>query len=103
MASTPFMSPEEIERLARKRAGAKMGWLIHATVYVAVNLLLFAFSELGFGRRPWSLATPLVWGLGLTVHGASVWLLETGGRLHQRLVQHERERLQRTQNDETQP
>lgn len=101
MASTPFMSPEEIERLARKRAGAKMGWLIHATVYVAVNLLLFAFSELGFGRRPWSFAAPLVWGLGLTLHGASVWLLEAGGRVHQSLIDRERKRLQRAQGDES--
>ena len=26
------------ERLARRRAGAKMGWYIHAAVYLAVNL-----------------------------------------------------------------
>ena len=33
-----------IERLARKRAGAKMGWYIHATVYVAINLMLIMLA-----------------------------------------------------------
>ena len=28
------LSPEEIDHLARKRASAKLGWYIHATVYV---------------------------------------------------------------------
>ena len=35
---------KELERLARKRAGAKLGWYIHASVYIAVNLLLAALS-----------------------------------------------------------
>ena len=35
---------DPIERLARRRAGAKMGWYIHASVYLLVNLLLVALS-----------------------------------------------------------
>ena len=31
---------DAIERLARKRAGAKLGWYMHAGVYLLVNLLL---------------------------------------------------------------
>ena len=46
---------DDIERLARKRAGAKLGWYIHATVYVVVNLFLFAMSESGIRDRPWSI------------------------------------------------
>ena len=30
----------DLERLARKRAGAKLGWYLHACVYVLVNLFL---------------------------------------------------------------
>lgn len=96
--STVPMTPEEIDRLARKRAGAKLGWYAHATVYVAVNLFLFAMSEYGFGNRAWSIKPLLGWGLGLALHGASVWLLGAGGNLRERMVQSERERLQREQD-----
>ena len=40
----------------------------------------------------------LGWGLGLALHGISVWLLGAGGNLRERMVQTERERLQREQD-----
>ena len=92
------MSPEEIERLAHKRARAKLVWYLHAMVYVVVNLFIFAISRYGFGSRPWSVFPLLGWGLGLALHGASVFLLGAGGGLRERLVQQERERLRRRQN-----
>jgi len=92
--NTP-LTPEEIDRLARKRAGAKLGWYTHAAVYVAVNLFLFAISEYGFGQRRWTIYPVLGWGLGLVLHGISVFVLGTGGGLRERMVQKERERLQR--------
>jgi hypothetical protein len=92
------MTPEELDRLARKRAGAKLGWYFHAGVYVVVNLFIFAMSEYGFGNRAWSIKPLLGWGLGLALHGASVWLLGAGGNLRERMVQSERERLQREQD-----
>jgi hypothetical protein len=95
MANNTPLSPEDLDRLARKRAGAKMAWFLHATVFVSVNLFLLAISDYGFGTRPWSIKPFLGWGLGLVLHGASVWLLGTGGDLRERMVQKERERLQR--------
>ena len=94
---TPPLSSDEIERLARKRAGAKLGWYLHATIHVLVNLVLFAMSRYGFGSRPWSVFPLLGWGLGLALHGISVFMLGTGSDLRERLVQKERERLQRRQ------
>jgi len=96
-SNTP-MSPEDIDRLARKRAGAKLGWYFHAAVYVAVNLFMFSMSEWGAGHRAWSIKPMLGWGLGLALHGASVWLIGAGGTLRERMVQGERERLQREQD-----
>jgi hypothetical protein len=80
-----------LEQLARKRAGAKLGWYIHAAVYLLVNLLLVALS-VSSGRH-WAVFPLLGWGLGLAVHGAAVFLLTGGAGLHERLVQQERERL----------
>ena len=89
------LSPEEIDRLARKRAGAKLGWYAHATVYVLVNLFLFAISHYAFGSRRWSPAPLLGWGLGLVLHGVAVFVLGNGSGLRERMVQKEREKLQR--------
>lgn len=92
MMHTPPLS-EDIERLAHKRAGAKLGWYVHATLYLLVNAMIFAMSIHGFGSRPWSLFPLLGWGLGLVLHGVSVFVLGNGLREH--MVQKERERLQR--------
>lgn len=89
------LSPEEIEHLARRRAGAKLGWYCHAIVYVAINLFLFAMSQYAFGTRRWSVFPLLGWGLGLALHGISVFMIGSGSGLRERLVQKEREKLQR--------
>lgn len=96
--SASHLTPEEIETLARQRAGAKLGWFVHAAVYVAVNLMLLAMSRYGFGQRPWSVYPALGWGLGLVLHGIAVFILGSGGGLRERLVRQERERLLREQD-----
>ena len=90
----PTMNPardSELERLARRRASARLGWYAHAVVYLAVNavLMLMAF---GTGRT-WALFPALGWGLGLVLHGLGVWLGLGGGGLQQRLIDQERARL----------
>jgi hypothetical protein len=94
--NTP-LSAEQIDQIARKRAGAKIGWFIHATVFVSVNGFLFAASDFGWGTREWSIKPLLGWGLGLTLHGIAVWFLGVGGDLRERMIDRERTRLQRKQ------
>lgn len=95
---TSRLSPDEIDALARRRAGAKLAWYLHALVYVLVNVFMFAISEQGFGTRRWSVYPVLGWGLGVALHGASVFLIGRGSGLRERMVQRERERLQREQD-----
>lgn len=90
-----YPSDDPMERLARKRAGAKLGWYAHAAVFILVNLAVFAMSRHGLGHRPWSVYPLLGWGLGLALHGISVFVLGSGNGLRERMVQKERERLQR--------
>ena len=92
-ATTPAFPENElrIERLARKRAGAKLGWSIHATVYACVNLLLIGLAATG--GRIWAIFPALGWGLGLAIHGLVVFLVTGSAGLHERLVQQERKRL----------
>lgn len=90
-------TPEEIDRIARKRAGAKLGWYVHALVYLAVNIAMFTASAYGLRQRPWTIYPALGWGLGLVLHGVAVFVLGSGSGLRERMVERERERLQREQ------
>ena len=90
MNATALQDPA-LEKLATKRARAKLGWYIHASVYVAVNLLLAALSATS--GRHWAVFPAFGWGIGLAVHGAVVFLVTGGAGLLERLVQRERSRL----------
>ena len=90
MNATPLPNPA-LERLARRRAGAKLGWYIHASVYIAVNVLLAVLSAIS--GRHWAVFPAVGWGIGLAVHGAVVFLVTGGAGLLERLVQQERRRL----------
>lgn len=81
----------DLERTARRRAGAKLGWYVHAAVY-AIVIGGLALLSLWQGRA-WAAFPALGWGLGLAIHGAVVWLASPGAALHERLVRRERERL----------
>lgn len=85
------MQTQDIDKLARRRAGAKLGWYIHALVFVLVNLLLAVLSA--SSGRGWAIYPALGWGLGLAIHGAVVFMV-TGGMMD-RLVEHERRQLAR--------
>ena len=86
------MDSNDIERTARRRAGAKLGWFIHAMAYVAVNALLATIAAMS--GRDWAIFPLLGWGLGLAIHGAVVFFATGGAGLYDGMVRRERERLQ---------
>ena len=85
------MTPENIDRIARKRANAKLGWFMHASIYLIVNAFLMALSL--WQGKAWAAFPLLGWGLGLVIHCAAVWFAGAGSALREGLVQRERERL----------
>lgn len=85
------LSHDEIERLAHRHAKVKLGWYLHACIYILVNLLLAGLSSLG--ERPWAIYPALGWGLGLAIHGLAVLLVTHGHHLKEQLVERERQRL----------
>jgi hypothetical protein len=85
------MHDHDLDKLARRRAGAKLGFYIHALVFVLVNLLMAVLSA--SSGRNWAIYPALGWGLGLAIHGAVVFMV-TGGMMD-RLVEHERRQLAR--------
>jgi uncharacterized membrane protein len=84
------LSPE-LERLARRRAKAKLGFFTHAFIYAIVitGLSLLSFSQ----GKVWSLWPAAGWGFGLLMHGLGVFGVGPGSAMGERLLQAERERL----------
>ena len=83
-----------IDQLARRRASAKLGWYLHAGIYIAVNILLAVLSA--HSGRSWAVFPALGWGLGLAIHGVVVWLKLTQHGLYARMVARERAVLEKS-------
>ena len=88
------MDNDELRRLARRRTRARIGLLIHATVFVLVNGLLLAIQQLATPGLAWSLFAAAGWGLGLAIHAASVILAGEGAALRERMEAAELRRLE---------
>jgi len=89
------LTDDQIDRLARRRASAKLGWYTHAVIYLIVNAGLFVLAHNGFSHRHWNLYPAAGWGLGLLLHGVSVFWLGAGSGMRDQLVERERSRLLR--------
>ena len=77
---------DPVEHEARRIAGRKFGFLVHATVYALVNLALAVSATLA--GRPMLAAVPLAgWGLGLLIHGLAAF--GPLGALRRHLVERE--------------
>jgi len=100
MNAATALSPAQearLDHLARRRAKAKLGWCLHAAVYVVVNLGLITLS-VASGRH-WAVFPLLGWGLGLFFHGLAVWVFAPGNPMLSRMVERERARLRTAGTD----
>jgi hypothetical protein len=73
-----------------------MGFYIHATVFVLVNLGL-ASINLTSADKAWHLWPLAGWGLGLAIHGFVTFASLNGDGLRERMLDDEVERLRRKQ------
>jgi len=62
---------EELAEMAALVERAREGFVIHAVVYVAVNVLLIVVNSLTWRGEPWFVYPLLGWGIGLAAHGAA--------------------------------
>jgi len=79
---------------ARRRAGRRLGFLIHAAVFVAVNVALIAINVSATPAYPWAIFPLLGWGSGLLMHGLAAF--GVFGRFYRSLVDRELARLSAT-------
>ena len=88
------MKDQDLDRIARRRAGAKLGFYVHASVYLLVNLALYAVNEHYTPSLAWNVWPLMGWGLGLAFHGLAVFFLGSGSSLRQNMVERERRLLE---------
>ncbi|MBC7996284.1 MAG: 2TM domain-containing protein [Rhizobacter sp.] len=91
--SRSHLPPDSIEARATRRVRKKLGFYIHALVFVLVNLGLFIAGELtGRHRGPvfiWG------WALGLAIHGLFTFVSLQGEGVRERMIREEIERMKR--------
>jgi hypothetical protein len=86
------MQNQDLVRIARRRAAAKFGFMIHLAAFFSVNALLFVINQSTTPGVSW-FAFPLGgWAIGLAIHGLVVFLSVSG--LHERPVEGELGKLQ---------
>lgn len=83
------MSNAPAFRRAKRRVEAKLGFFIHLSVYVIVNILLVAINLMTTPECLWFVWALLGWGAGLFCHGFAVFFLNDGSPLKQRLIEKE--------------
>ena len=74
------MEKEDGYEGAKKRVEAKIGFYIHLTVYIAVNVLLIVINFLTSREYLWFKWPLFGWGIGLFFHAMSVFVF-SGRRL----------------------
>ena len=87
------MQRNEMERLARRRAGAKMGFIVHATVFLLVNTVLFVINQQVSPQHAWSFWPLGGWAIGLAIHGLVVYGFASGGGIWRSLLAAELRKL----------
>jgi uncharacterized Tic20 family protein len=90
------MTKQELYEVAEKRAKAKLGFYIHATVYVLVTVLQVGINSFTTPDVMWSIFPALGWGVGLTAHYLAVFVL-ADWRMKEFLIEDEMARLQEMQ------
>ena len=106
--ATANMSGKAVEqeemRLARKRAGARVGFMIHATVFVAVGMLFLVISQAGMTTHAaarhthWPVFPMAGWAIGLFFHGLSVYARGPFSGIRERMIQTELQRIRMNRN-----
>jgi predicted membrane channel-forming protein YqfA (hemolysin III family) len=92
------MTNQDLYKIAEKRAKAKLGFYIHATVYVLVTVSQIGINSFTTPDEMWSIFPALGWGVGVTAHYLGVFVL-ADWRIREFLIEDEMVRLKHMQED----
>jgi 2TM domain len=86
------MENQEAYQRAKKRVEAKIGFYVHLTVYVCVNLLLIIINLTTSRQYLWFQWPLIGWGIGLFFHGLGVFVFSGRSSVKERMIQKEMEK-----------
>ncbi len=78
----------DFERIERK-VNEKLGFYIHLTTYILVNGLLIAINLMTSPGTYWFVWPLVGWGVGLILHGLSVFVFGSGSTIRDRMIDSE--------------
>lgn len=87
------MTQEEIYKIARKRVEEKKGLLVHAIVYVFINIILFLIWFFTSREYPWFIWPLGGWGIGLIFHALGVFVFDREMGWEKKAVEREAEKI----------
>ena len=87
------MDEQQKYKIARRRVEAKIGFYIHAGVFLLVNALLIAINMTKTPGELWFIYPLAGWGIGLLLHFVLVFSEVSSGDWKKRLIEKEVERL----------
>ena len=92
------LSEEEIYEEAKKRVEEKKGFFIHLAIYVVVNIfLIIIWAVTNPGGYPWFIWPIIGWGIGVVIHGLSVFIFTRKTGWEQRELEKEVQKLKNQQ------
>jgi Na+/citrate or Na+/malate symporter len=87
------MENQELYQKAQKRVEAKIGFYLHLTVYVVVNILLIVVNLTTSTKYLWFKWPLIIWGLGLLFHSIGVRFSSAGYSIKERMIEKEMRKL----------
>ena len=83
------MQNQETYARAEKRVEEKMGFYIHISIYILVNIGLIALNLITAPEALW-FQWPLVgWGIGVAIHAMMVFVFGAGSAIREKMIEAE--------------
>lgn len=87
---------DPLRRLAFRRAGARLGFVIHLLAYLLVNAVQIGWTLATDPANTWYVWPALGWGMGVASHGLVVLaFLASGAGWREPMIQGELKRMRR--------
>lgn len=89
----------DVVRSVGTKVDQKLGFYVHLAVYVLVNGLLIAIDLMTSPGTYWFIWPLIGWGIGLLVHGLSVFVFGDGLAIRQRMIEAEMKKQGRSRDE----
>ena len=83
------MENQEAYQRAKKRVEAKIGFFIHLTVYIVVNILLVIINFSTSTEYLWFKWPLIGWGIGVLFHALGVFVFSGGSVIKEQMIEKE--------------